>query len=88
VIRQLYDYLVQNKNEKFEISGHTDNDGSQPYNLKLSQQRAEAVMNQLVAMGIDKSRLTAKGYGQSKPIDTKNTAEAKAMNRRVEFTKL
>jgi outer membrane protein OmpA-like peptidoglycan-associated protein len=88
VIKQLYDYLVQNKNERFEISGHTDNDGSEQYNLKLSQQRAEAVMNQLVAMGIDKSRLTAKGYGQSKPIDTKNTAEAKAMNRRVEFTKL
>jgi OOP family OmpA-OmpF porin len=88
VIRELYNYLKANAADKLEIGGHTDNDGTEEYNLKLSQSRADAVRNQLVSMGIDKSRLLTKGYGQSKPIDVRNTPEAKAINRRVEFTKL
>lgn len=88
IIKKFFEYLQKNKNENFEIGGHTDNDGTAEYNLKLSQLRAETVMNQLVTMGIDKSRLQAKGYGQAKPLVNQNTAEAKAMNRRVEFTKL
>jgi outer membrane protein OmpA-like peptidoglycan-associated protein len=73
---------------KFEIDGHTDSDGSDDANLKLSQQRAAAVKVKLVEMGIDDSRFTAKGFGETKPIDNNETAEGKANNRRVEFVKL
>jgi OmpA-OmpF porin, OOP family len=87
VIKEIFAYLQKNKTERVEIGGHTDSDGSPEYNAKLSQLRAEAVMNQLVSMGIGKDQLIAKGYGSTKPLETSNTAEAKAMNRRVEFTK-
>jgi outer membrane protein OmpA-like peptidoglycan-associated protein len=88
VIKEIFAYLQKNKTERMEIGGHTDSDGSQEYNAKLSQSRAEAVMDQLVSMGIGKERLIAKGYGSTMPLETSNTAEAKAMNRRVEFTKI
>ena len=72
---------------KFEVGGHTDGDGDAAYNLKLSQQRADAVRSQLIAMGIDGARLTAKGYGKTKPIADNTTEDGKANNRRVEFVK-
>ena len=72
---------------KFEVGGHTDSDGEDAYNMKLSQQRAEAVKTQLSKMGIDAARLTAKGYGESKPLNDNSTPENKANNRRVEFVK-
>ena len=70
---------------KIEISGHTDNVGSVSFNELLSQRRADAVVNYLVGKGVDKKRLSAKGYGQSKPVDSNNTAEGRALNRRTEF---
>ena len=70
---------------KIEISGHTDNVGSVSFNELLSQRRADAVVNYLAGKGVDKKRLSAKGYGQSKPVDSNNTAEGKALNRRTEF---
>jgi len=72
---------------QFEVDGHTDNDGNPDANLRLSQQRADAVKAALVNMGIDASRLSTKGFGASKPMDTNSTAEGKANNRRVEFVK-
>ena len=72
---------------KFEIGGHTDGDGEADYNMKLSQDRADAVRTQLIAMGIDGSRLTAKGYGKTKPIADNTTEDGKANNRRVEFVR-
>jgi len=69
-----------------QVEGHTDSDGSESYNLKLSQARAEAVVKFLVGAGFDPSRLVAKGFGESLPIDTNDTFEGKAANRRVEFT--
>jgi OmpA-OmpF porin, OOP family len=71
---------------KIEIEGHTDSDGSDVYNLRLSQQRAEAVRSYLIAQGqVAADRMTAAGYGEAKPIDTNRTTDGKANNRRVEF---
>ena len=70
---------------KIELSGHTDNTGSAQGNITLSQSRADAVVNYLVSKGIQKTRLTAKGYGSSKPIDTNDTSDGRQNNRRTEF---
>ena len=86
-INKIYMVLKNNPGLKFEIDGHTDNSGNAPHNLILSQQRADAVKNELVSLGIDGSRLSTKGYGDTRPIDTNDTPEGKANNRRVEFIK-
>ena len=70
---------------KVRVEGHTDSDGSDTYNLSLSKQRAEAVYTYLVQKGIEPSRLTHEGYGETNPIDTNRTTAGKANNRRVEF---
>jgi OOP family OmpA-OmpF porin len=79
--------ILQNNPDmkKIEILGYTDNIGSQKYNLKLSQRRAETIRNYLVDHGISPDRLTTKGYGESNPIATNKTAEGRAANRRIEF---
>ena len=71
---------------KVEISGHTDNMGSYPYNVGLSQRRAEAVKKHLVKSGIDESRITVAGYGPDKPISDNKTRAGRQLNRRTEFT--
>ncbi|MEO8146301.1 MAG: OmpA family protein [Bacteroidia bacterium] len=86
-LNSLVKFLKENSNVKLEIDGHTDSDGDEASNMKLSQQRADAVKAQLVLMGIDASRLSSKGFGESKPIGDNTTPEAKANNRRVEFVK-
>lgn len=73
---------------RFEIDGHTDSDGADDVNMKLSQARAGAVKDKLTSMGINAERLTAKGFGETKPIDKNDNAEGKANNRRVEFVKI
>lgn len=73
---------------KFEIGGHTDSDGDESSNLKLSKERAETVKNKLIELGIDGSRLVAVGYGETQPLFENTTPENKANNRRVEFKKL
>src|SRR6185369_3382912 len=80
--------LTDNPTLQLEIGGHTDNEGPEDYNLILSQGRAQAVVDYLISQGVKGSQLTAKGYGESKPIDPGETKEAKAINRRVEFTVL
>jgi OOP family OmpA-OmpF porin len=87
VLNQIYQLLKDNADLKFEIGGFTDSDGDDNSNLKLSEQRAIAVKEQLVSMGISADRLTTKGYGETNPIDANTSPEGKANNRRVEFTK-
>jgi len=69
---------------EFAIRGFTDSTGSKAGNLKLSKQRATAVMNYLVKNGIDASRLTAEGFGEANPVDSNKTRAGRANNRRVE----
>jgi len=70
---------------KIEISGHTDNIGSDEYNKNLSEGRAKTVVDYLIDKGIDRERLTFAGYGESQPIETNDTEEGRQMNRRTEF---
>lgn len=78
-------FFKSNPGITFEIAGHTDDEGAEDYNLMLSQGRAQSIVDYLVKQGIDSSRLVARGYGETKPIDTGITKAAKARNRRVEF---
>ena len=84
-IEKFASYLKSFPNVKAEIQGHTDNTGTAAANVTLSQNRANAVMDLLITKyNIDASRLSAKGYGQEKPIATNATAAGRAQNRRVE----
>ena len=80
--------LKENPDLKLEVQGHTDDQGSEAYNLELSQNRAEAVVTYLGLFGIDIIRLTPKGFGESKPVMPNTTEEGRAKNRRVELVKL
>ncbi len=71
--------------EEVQVEGHTDSDGPDDYNLDLSQRRAEAVMRYMTDKGVPPGRLTAKGYGETKPIATNKTKGGRAKNRRVQF---
>jgi outer membrane protein OmpA-like peptidoglycan-associated protein/tetratricopeptide (TPR) repeat protein len=84
-LEKLTELLKNNPLMKIEISGHTDNVGEMKYNQVLSENRAKAVYDYLIAHGIAKERLTYKGYGQTKPIDTNDTDAGRANNRRTEF---
>jgi outer membrane protein OmpA-like peptidoglycan-associated protein len=82
---QIVQFLKEGLVKKIEISGHTDSDGSESYNKKLSEGRAQSVVNYIVSKGINDDILVAVGYGESRPIDTNLSEEGKAKNRRVEF---
>jgi OOP family OmpA-OmpF porin len=78
--------LKRNPTLKVEIQGHSDNIGSEAYNRKLSGNRARAVMEYLVRKGVRAERLSAEGYGSSRPIASNDTPEGRTRNRRVELT--
>ena len=84
-IARIVKYLNDNPSFKVEIQGHTDNVGNPSHNLKLSKARAETVKKELIKAGIDESRLTTKGYGDTKPIADNSTKEGRRANRRVEL---
>ncbi|HRW20376.1 MAG TPA: OmpA family protein [Bacteroidales bacterium] len=86
-INEIYDLMDKNPEINFSVEGHTDSDGNDETNQALSEERAKTVMNKLIEMGIDKSRLKSTGFGESKPIADNSSAEGKAQNRRVEFVK-
>jgi outer membrane protein OmpA-like peptidoglycan-associated protein/tetratricopeptide (TPR) repeat protein len=84
-LQKLIDFLTFNPTIHIEISGHTDNVGSEQSNQVLSENRAKAVYQYLVNNGISAARLTYKGYGETQPISPNDTDEGKAKNRRTEF---
>lgn len=86
-INRIAQLMKDNGDLKFEVQGHTDNTGTVAGNQKLSEQRAQAIVNKLVEMGIAANRLSAKGMGQSAPLADNSTDEGRAKNRRVEFVK-
>ena len=73
---------------KFSVEGHTDSDGEIVANQKLSEARAKSVVEAMVKAGISADRLSSKGFGESKPVSSNDSAEGKAQNRRVEFVKM
>ena len=87
-LQEVLTLLLENPDLSLEIQGHTDSDGSEAYNLELSQRRSESVREYLVLFGIAPSRLQAKGYGESIPVAPNDTDENKAKNRRVELVRL
>lgn len=87
IISQIVQMLKANPELSINIEGHTDNVGNPKSNKILSDERAKAVLESIVAQGIDPKRLKAAGYGQDKPIADNNTEEGRAKNRRVELVK-
>jgi len=83
-LEKLFQILSSNIGLKVEIGGHTDDTGSDEYNYRLSEARAVSVLNYLVGKGIDKSRLTFRGYGESSPIESNDNPEGRRLNRRTE----
>lgn len=84
-LERVYKFLTDNPAVKVEISAHTDAQGSDEYNMQLSQRRAESVVSYLVSKGISDERLIARGYGESQPVAGNDTEEGRAANRRVEM---
>jgi len=85
---KLVKLMKANPTLRIELGGHTDNVGADAANLTLSQQRANAVRDHVVAQGVDGARITAKGYGETKPVATNDTEAGRALNRRTEVTVL
>jgi OOP family OmpA-OmpF porin len=81
-------FVLSNNIQLIEIGGHTDSDGTEVYNQKLSEGRAKAVVDYLKTKGILAASMQSVGYGELKPIDTNLSEEGRAVNRRVEFTLL
>lgn len=84
-LNKLKEFLDQHPQIKIELHGHTDNQGDDDHNMRLSQARAEAVMNYLIENGIEAKRLSAKGFGETDPITTNDTPEGRAKNRRTVY---
>jgi len=83
-LREIADIMRTHPRAKAEIKGYTDDAGNDAANLALSQNRAAAVMSEIADLGIDRSRMTAEGYGEANPVATNDTAHGRQQNRRVE----
>ncbi|PKN99372.1 MAG: hypothetical protein CVU43_15360 [Chloroflexi bacterium HGW-Chloroflexi-5] len=86
-INEIFKLMQKQPDLNFSVEGHTDSDGDGALNQTLSENRAKAVMERLIDMGIKANRLKSAGWGESKPIGENTTPEGKANNRRVEFVK-
>lgn len=87
IVEQIVEMLKQNPDLKISVEGHTDNVGSDKSNQTLSESRAKSVMNALISGGIEKSRLSSKGWGATKPVGDNSTEDGRYKNRRVEIVK-
>lgn len=88
VVNEIAQALKKNNSLKIAIEGHTDNTGDAAHNKKLSNDRANAVLSTLTTQGIDKSRLSAKGFGAERPLVANDSEDNKSKNRRVELVKI
>jgi outer membrane protein OmpA-like peptidoglycan-associated protein len=88
VLGEIVKLLQQNADLKLRVEGHTDNQGNAAANQALSEKRAQAVVAWLTGKGISASRLTAKGFGATKPVADNSTDDGRAKNRRVELVKM
>jgi outer membrane protein OmpA-like peptidoglycan-associated protein len=87
VVDQIFELMKSDVTLKISIEGHTDNVGDAVSNKKLSQDRAKAVMDALIAKGVDKTRMSFVGWGQEKPVADNRSEEGRSKNRRVEIVK-
>lgn len=88
ILNEVVDVLRQNPTLRVEIQGHTDSTGSASFNKILSQNRAKAVLDYFASKGISRNRLSAEGYGPSRPVASNSTREGRALNRRVQLKPL
>ena len=87
-LRQLFEALEENPALVVQIEGHTDSDGQEDYNQNLSERRAARVVAWLVEQGVGRDRLTSAGKGETEPVATNDTADGKALNRRVDVLRM
>ncbi|MBU6281680.1 OmpA family protein, partial [bacterium] len=85
ILDEAAEILKANPDVNVEVRGFTDSRGSDAYNMRLSERRAQTVKNYLVSRGVSPSRLTTRGYGESDPVATNETDSGRAQNRRVEL---
>ena len=85
ILKQIAKVFIDNPTYQVEIQGHTDNVGNKDMNLQLSEKRANAVRDFLIKEGVDANRMTAVGYGDTRPVASNKTSKGRAQNRRVEF---
>jgi outer membrane protein OmpA-like peptidoglycan-associated protein len=85
ILDRLVAFMNENKDKKVSLSGHTDNVGTDAYNVKLSDRRWMSVRDYVVKKGVDGGRVSGQGFGESKPIADNKTAEGRSKNRRVEI---
>ncbi len=90
VLSEVVQFLAQNHNRalRYEVGGHTSNEGTDRYNLRLSEARAATVRGYLVAHGVDGARLTSHGYGEGQPIESNSSRQGREANRRVELNEI
>ncbi|MBK1733848.1 cell envelope biogenesis protein OmpA [Halorhodospira abdelmalekii] len=88
VLESVSKVLTEYRSTMIEVAGHTDSTGGERYNMLLSQNRAQAVANQLIGLGVEAVRLDIVGFGQSRPIASNDSVAGRAQNRRVELTVL
>lgn len=84
-INRIKAIMDENPNIRYEVQGHTDSTGDAASNQKLSERRAQAIVDKMVELGVSRSRLVAVGKGESEPISSNNSEAGRAKNRRVEF---
>lgn len=88
ILDEAVETLKEHPSVRVSVEGHTDAIGSEAYNQRLSERRAQAVADYLVARGIEQTRLSVKGFGETQPVASNETAEGRAQNRRVELRAL